>query len=58
MLEYNVAQSRATIAGLMREQRQTLAMTSAGWSNKLDDLSRHRLALARLQSEYDSRFRA
>jgi uncharacterized protein involved in exopolysaccharide biosynthesis len=58
MLEYDIAQSRARIAALDRQRRQTLAMTPAGpMATSRGELYRRRLELARAQAEYDARTR-
>jgi uncharacterized protein involved in exopolysaccharide biosynthesis len=58
MLQYDIAQSRATISRLERQERQTLAMTSGSASvSRRAELYGGRLQLARLQAEYDARFR-
>lgn len=58
MLQYDIAQSRATISQLERKQRETLAMTSgAAIANRRSELYDAELQLARLQAEYDARFR-
>jgi len=58
MLQYDIAQSRATISKLEGLERKTLAVTSGNEvSHQRSQLYRARLALARLQAEYDARTR-
>jgi uncharacterized protein involved in exopolysaccharide biosynthesis len=58
MLQYDIAQSRATISQLERKERQTLTMTSGdAIASRRAALYGGQLQLARLQSEYDARFR-
>ena len=52
MLQYDIAQSRATISSLERQRRQT---TGAATEKSPGDLYRRRLELAQLRTEYDAR---
>jgi uncharacterized protein involved in exopolysaccharide biosynthesis len=58
MLQYDIAQSRATISSLERQRRQTIGATGAATEKSPGDLYRRRLELAQLRAEYDARTNA
>ena len=58
MLQYDIAQSRATISSLERQRRQTIGATGAATEKAPGDLYRRRLELAQLRTEYDARTNA
>jgi uncharacterized protein involved in exopolysaccharide biosynthesis len=58
LLQYDIAQSKARISSLERQQRQTTAaMSDATVTGARSELYRRRLELSQLQAEYDMRNR-